>query len=157
MAKVKRVDHIGIAVRNLDEAIASFTRILGAELIRKKVISLSGSGISVAYMRLGDTIIGLDQAADPEGFIAKFIERKGEGLHHLALEVDDVEAFKEDLQRKGVRIPHEEAPGEVRKEILLSPKDLCGVVCQLIQWNEGDAESVDDRIMRLERSLDQWK
>ena len=156
MAKIKRVDHIGIAVRDLDAAMERFERVLGAELIRRQDIQLSGSKMTVAYMKLGETIIGLDLATDPEGFIAKFIEKRGEGMHHLALEVDDIEAFKKDLERKGVRVPHEEEPGGVRKELLLSPKDLCGVVCQVIEWNEGEADTPEKRVDRLVRSLDQW-
>jgi methylmalonyl-CoA/ethylmalonyl-CoA epimerase len=157
MAKIKRVDHIGIAVRDLDAAMGQFERVLGAELIRKQDIQLSGSTMTVAYMKLGETIIGLDLATDPEGFIAKFIERRGEGMHHLAVEVDDIDGFREDLKRKGVRVPHEEEPGGVRKELLLSPKDLCGVVCQVIEWNEGEAATPEERVDRLIRSLDRWE
>ncbi len=157
MAKIKRVDHIAVAVRNLDDAIDSFSRVLGAELIRKKEIELVGSKITVAYLKLGDTIIGLDQATDSDGFIAKFIDRRGEGLHHLGLEVDDLDDFKEELQKKEIKIPHEESPGGVRREILLSPKDLCGVVCQVIDWKDKEAETDEDRINRLIRSLDRWE
>jgi methylmalonyl-CoA/ethylmalonyl-CoA epimerase len=126
-------------------------------LIRKKEIELVGSKITVAYLKLGNTIIVLDQATDPDGFIAKFIDRRGEGLHHLGLEVDDLDGFKEELQQKGIKIPHEEEPGGVRREILLSPKDLCGVVCQVIDWKDKEAETDEDRVNRLIRSLDLWE
>jgi methylmalonyl-CoA epimerase len=157
MARILRVDHIGIAVRDLGDAIERFKMILGAELIQKKEITLSGSRISVAYMKLGDTIIGLDQATEPDGFISKFIEKRGEGLHHLALEVDDLDSFKHDLIKKGINIPHEEEPGGVRREILLSPKDICGIVCQVIEWKEGRAETIEERLERLRQSLSMWK
>ena len=75
----------------------------------------------------------------------------------MGLEVEDLDAFKEDLQKKGVRIPHEEEPGGVRKEILLSPKDLCGVVCQVMEWQEKQSETVEDRVERLIDSLDRWE
>jgi methylmalonyl-CoA epimerase len=156
MAKIRGVDHIAVAVKDVDDAIESFGRVLGAELIAKKEIQLVGSKMCAAYMKLGDTIIVLDQATDPDGFIAKFIERRGEGLHHLGLEVDDLDEFKERLQEKGVRIPHEEEPGGVRREILLSPKDLCGVVCQVIEWGEKGAETPEDRLDRLTRALQRW-
>jgi len=157
MAKVKRLDHIGIAVKNLDDAIERFTRILGAEFIAKKEIVLSGSKMCVGYLKLGDTIIGLDQPTNPKEFLAQFIERRGEGLHHIGLEVDDLEGFKAELRQKGVRIPHQEDPGGVRREILLSPKDLCGVVFQIIQWEEKGAETVEEHIQRLKRALEKWK
>ena len=79
MGKIRRLDHIAVAVKNLDDAIERFGNVLGAELIRKKEINLSGSRICVAYLKLGDTIIALDQATDPSGFVTKFIERRGEG------------------------------------------------------------------------------
>ena len=149
MAKVKRIDHVAVAVRDKNEAIERFTRILGAELITTQEITLSGSPTSAAYLKLGESILVLDQATDPEGFIAKFIEKRGEGLHHLGIEVDDIDGFKEDLRRKEVRIPHEEEPGGIRKEVVLSPKDLCGVVCQVIEWKEGEAETIEERAERL--------
>lgn len=112
MARIRGVDHIAVAVTDLDDAVERFDWILGTELIGKKELELVGSKMGVAYLKLGDTIIGLDQATDPDGFVAKFIERRGEGLHHLGLEVDDLDEFKEDLRQRGVRIPHEEAPRE---------------------------------------------
>ena len=157
MANIKRVDHIAVAVRNLDDGIERFSRILGAELIRKQEMELSGSHFAAAYLKLGETIIVLDQATEPGGFIGKFIDKRGEGLHHLGLEVDDLDGYKEELKQKGVRIPHEEEPGGIRKEILLSPKDLCGVVCQVIEWKDGEAETVQERVDRLNRLLGQWK
>jgi methylmalonyl-CoA/ethylmalonyl-CoA epimerase len=157
MGRIKKVDHIGIAVKNLDEAIERFTRILGAEFIAKKEIVLSGSKMCVGYLKLGDTIIGLDQPTNPDEFLAQFIERRGEGLHHVGLEVDNLEAFKAELSQKGVRIPHQENPGGVRKEILLSPKDLCGVVFQVMEWEEKGGGNVEERILRLHRSLEKWK
>jgi methylmalonyl-CoA epimerase len=156
MANIIRLDHIGIAVKDLDDAIGRFTRILGAEFIAKKEIILSGSKMCVGYLKLGDTIIGLDQPTGPNEFLAQFIEQRGEGLHHVGLEVDDLEAFKADLREKGVRIPHEEDPGGVRKEILLRPKDLCGVVFQIMEWTEKGAENVEEHIHRLRRALEEW-
>jgi len=102
MAKIKRLDHIGIAVKNLDEAIERFTRILGAEFIARKEIVLSGSKMCVGYLRLGDTLIGLDQPAKPDEFLAQFIERRGEGLHHIGLEVEDLKAFQAIAKNPGV-------------------------------------------------------
>jgi len=156
MAKIRRLDHIGIAVKNLDDAIERFTRILGAEFIAKKEIILSGSKMCVGYLKLGDTIIGLDQPTRPNEFLAQFIEQRGEGLHHVGLEVDDLVAFKAELRQKGVRIPHQEDPGGVRKEILLSPKDLCGVVFQIMEWEEKGPENIEEHILRLNRALEKW-
>ena len=153
MARVIRIDHIAVAVRDVDEAIAKYQRILGAELIENVGLSMQGNRNRAAYLKLGDGLIVMDGAVDPDGFIAKFIEKRGEGLHHIALVVDDLDGYVKDLEAKGVKIPHRESFGSLRREIVLSPKDLCGVVMQIIEWKEGDAPTVEERIERLRRFL----
>lgn len=153
MAKVIRIDHIAVAVRDIDDAISKYQRILGAELIENVGLSMQGNKNRAAYLKLGDGLIVMDGAVDPDGFIARFIEKRGEGLHHIALVVDDLDGYVKDLEAKGVKIPHRESFGPLRREIVLSPKDLCGVVMQIIEWKEGDAPTVEERIERLRRFL----
>jgi methylmalonyl-CoA epimerase len=153
MPKATRLDHIAIAVRDIDAGIAKWTTLLGAELVAKQKITLQGRKVEAAYLKVGDAIIVLDGAADPEGFIARFIERRGEGLHHIAVTVDDLDAYVRDVENAGVRIPHREQVGPLRREVLLSPKDTCGVVVQVIEWKEPDAPTLDERIGRIKRFL----
>lgn len=154
MARITRIDHIAVAVRDVDAGIAQYEKLLGAELIEKvEGLSLMGNRMQAAYLKVGDGIIVLDGAAEPDGFIAKFIERRGEGLHHLGVAVDDLDGYVADLEAKGVRIPHREEVGPRRREVLLSPKDLCGVVLQVIEWKEGDTPTLGERIARLKRFL----
>jgi methylmalonyl-CoA/ethylmalonyl-CoA epimerase len=153
MARILRIDHIAVAVKDLDAGIASYRRILGAELIERTELSIQGSRMLAAYLKIGDGLVVLDGAAEPGGFIAKFIERRGEGLHHIAVVVDDLDAYVRELEAAGVRIPHRESLGPLRREILLSPRDLCGVVVQVIEWKEGDAPSLEERVARLRRFL----
>jgi methylmalonyl-CoA epimerase len=153
MAKVIRIDHIAVAVRDVDEAIAKYQRILGAELIDKVDLTMQGNRAQAAYLKVGDGLMVMDGAVDPNGFIAKFIEKRGEGLHHIALVVDDLDEYVKELEAKGVKIPHRESFGPLRREILLSPKDLCGVVLQVIEWKEGDAPTLEKRIERLRKFL----
>jgi lactoylglutathione lyase/methylmalonyl-CoA/ethylmalonyl-CoA epimerase len=149
MAEIKRVDHVAIAVRDLDKGIKKYEEILNAKLITKVETVMAGSRMAAAYLKVGENIIVLDAAVDPDGFMAKFIEKRGEGLHHLGLEVDDLDGFVEELADKGVNIPHRESLGPSRREILLSPKDLCGVVMQVIEWKAGADLDVDQRVQRL--------
>ena len=153
MARVIRIDHIAVAVRDVDEAIAKYQKILGAELIENVGLSMQGNRNRAAYLKLGDGLIVMDGAVDPDGFIAKFIEKRGEGLHHIALVVDDLDGYVKELEAKGVKIPHRESFGPLRREIVLSPRDLCGVVMQIIEWKEGDAPTVEERIERLRKFL----
>lgn len=153
MARILRIDHIAVAVKDVDAGIASYQKILGAELIEKAELSMQGSRMTGAYLKVGDGLIVLDGAVDPSGFIATFIERRGEGLHHIGIVVDDLDAYVRELEAAGVRIPHRESLGPLRREILLSPKDLCGVVVQVIEWKEGDPPTLQERIARLRRFL----
>jgi methylmalonyl-CoA/ethylmalonyl-CoA epimerase len=153
MARILRIDHVAVAVKDVDAGIASYQKILGAELIEKAELSIQGSRMTGAYLKVGDGLIVLDGAVDPSGFIAKFIDRRGEGLHHVGIVVDDLDAYVRELEAAGVRIPHRESLGPLRREILLSPRDLCGVVVQVIEWKEGDAPTLEERIARLRRFL----
>ncbi|HXH81305.1 MAG TPA: VOC family protein [Candidatus Tectomicrobia bacterium] len=153
MAAVTRIDHIAIAVRDVDAGVAKWQALFGAELVEQSSLTMQGRRMEAAYLKVGDGIVVLDGAADPEGFIAKFIERRGEGLHHIAVTVDDLDAYVAGLEAKGVKIPHRESLGPLRREILLSPKDTCGVVVQVIEWKEPDAPTLEGRIDRLKRFL----
>jgi methylmalonyl-CoA epimerase len=158
VARITRIDHIAIAVRDVDAGIAQYQKLLGAELIEKvEGLSLMGNRMQAAYLKVGDGIIVLDGAADPDGFIAKFIEKRGEGLHHLGVVVDDLDEYAREVEAKGARIPHREDVGPSRREILLSPRDLCGVVLQVIEWKDGDAPTLEGRIARLRKFLDEQR
>lgn len=149
MAEIKRVDHIAIAVRNLDHSIPLFEKLFGAKLIVRKRGMMQGHPMAVAYMLMGESIIALDEAVTPDGFIAKFIEKRGEGLHHIGLEVDNLDEYIRDLEAKNVRIPVKSLDGEFRREILLSPREASGVVWQVIEWKSGSGLTLEERIERL--------
>lgn len=154
MARITRIDHIAVAVRDVDAGVEQYRKILGAELIEQvEGLTLMGARMKAAYLRLGDSIIVLDGAVDPEGFLARHIERRGEGLHHLGVVVDDLDGYVQELEGRGVRIPHREEVGPGRREILLSPRDVCGVVFQVIEWTRGDPPTQEERIAALKRFL----
>jgi hypothetical protein len=112
-----------------------------------------GNRMNAAYLKVGDGVVVLDGTGQPDGFIAKFIEKHGEGLHHIGIVVDDLDEYVRELEAAGVRIPHRESLGPLRREIVLSPKDLCGVVAQVIEWKEGDAPTPEERVARLRRFI----
>jgi len=153
MAKIVRIDHLGVAVRDVEKSINAYKNILGAELVADVEGSMMGSKMHAAYLKVGDNLIVMDGAEDPQGFLAKFIDKRGEGLHHVGLAVDNLDEFVKELEQKGVKIPHREVMSPLRKEIILSPKDLCGVVYQVIEWKEGDYPTVEERIERLKRAV----
>ncbi len=154
MPTVQRIDHIAVAVRDVDAGVEKYRALFGAEVVaREDSLTMQGNRMSAAYLRVGDGLVVLDGAVDPDGFLARFIDKRGEGLHHIAITVDDLDEYVRDLEAKGIRIPHREQLGPLRREILLSPKDTCGVVVQVIEWKEKDAPTLDARLARVKRFL----
>ncbi len=100
--KPTHVEHIGIAVENLEESINYYENVLGLECY--SVEEVKDQKVKTAFFRLGEIKIELLESTDPEGPIGKFIERRGEGLHHLALAVPDVEKALKEAEDKGVEL-----------------------------------------------------
>jgi len=97
---IKKVNHIGIAVNSIKDAIKLYTDVLGLEV--KGIEILEEQKVRTAIIPVGETKIELIESTDPEGLIAKYIERRGEGLHHIALEVSDIESTLETLKKRGI-------------------------------------------------------
>jgi methylmalonyl-CoA/ethylmalonyl-CoA epimerase len=130
---VRKVDHIGVAVSNLEEALKIYTDVLGLKLHGTEVVE--EQKVRVAFMPVGDTEIELLESTDPEGPIAKFIEKRGEGIQHIAFRVDDLEEALEQMRQKGVRLIDEKpryGAGGARIAFL-HPKSTGGVLVELCQ------------------------
>lgn len=130
---ILRVEHIGIAVSSLANADALFSKLLG--IAPYKLETVAGEGVNTSFYQNGETKIELLEATRPESAIAKFIEKKGEGIHHIAFEVDDLEAEMKRLEGEGIRLLNiEPKTGADNKRIcFLHPKDTNGVLVELCQ------------------------
>lgn len=130
---VNKVDHIGIAVKNLDETLKFYEDILGMKCVDKEVVE--EQKVRVAFLPIGDTEVELLESTEEDGPIAKFIEKKGEGIQHIAYRVDDVEKTIAELKAKGIRMidekPRYGAGGA--KIAFLHPKSTFGVLIELCQ------------------------
>ncbi len=104
--KVKRVNHIGIAVESLDEALKLWRYVLGLEPV--EVEEVAAMKLVAAKLRPGETDIELLESTDDEGPIGKFIANKGPGMHHICLDVDDIEGALAELAAAGYRLIDEE-------------------------------------------------
>ena len=142
-----RVDHIAIAVRDLDAAVDRYVQGLGAEQIARKKGVENGEPVEVAYLRLGESVVTLISSDKPDGFVNRFIEKRGEGLHHLALETDDLDGTVANLERLGLGIPLR-ADLYGRREVILRPREFAGVVLQIIQWDR-PAATIEERAARI--------
>ena len=94
-----KVEHIGIAVKNLADSVSLFEKLLNTTCYKTEAVE--GEKVTTAFLKTGETKIELLESTDPDGIIARFIEKKGEGTHHIAFEVDDIEAEMERLKNEG--------------------------------------------------------
>jgi len=129
--KLEKLDHIGIAVESLDSALPVWEGILGLPLHGTE--DVAEQKVRTAFFPIGDTEVELLESTDPEGPIGKFIANKGQGVHHLAFRVDDIEAALTELKAKGVRLidekPRYGAGGA--KIAFLHPKATGGVLVEI--------------------------
>ena len=128
------LDHIGIAVENLDEAISKHKEDFGLELdLREEVPSQK---VEVAFLKLANTKLELLASTDPESTLSKFIAKRGPGLHHICYEVQDIRAELKRLKEMGHRLIDETPrPGAHQTEIaFLHPKSTLGVLLELCQY-----------------------
>jgi len=127
------MDHVGVAVKNLDEAIGVYRDILGFKLLGVHV--LTERKVKVASLSSGgETQIELLEPLGSESPVAKFLESRGEGIHHIAVKVDDIEKALEELRKKGVMLVDEKprAGAEGKKIAFVHPKSTKGVLLELV-------------------------
>lgn len=127
------IEHIGIAVKNLDESIKYYEDVLGLKCYA--VEEVKDQKVRTAFFKIGETKIELLESTDAEGPIGKFIEKKGEGMHHLAFAVNDLEGALNEADGKGVKlIDKEPRKGAEGLEIaFLHPKFTHGVLTELCE------------------------
>ena len=132
---VKKIDHIGIAVKSLEESLKFYENVLGIKAQGNEVIE--EQKVRVAFLPIGDTEIELLESTEENGPISKFIEKKGEGIQHIAYKVDDIDKAIEEMKSKGIRMidekPRYGAGGA--KIAFLHPKSTFGVLIELCERN----------------------
>ena len=130
---MNKLEHIGIAVKNLDESNALFAKLLGKP--HYKVEEVESEGVRTSFFEVGGIKIELLEATRPDSPIAKFIEKRGEGIHHLAFESDPIEDKMKALSHHGFSLLSDKPkPGADHKEIVfLHPKNTNGVLIELCQ------------------------
>lgn len=129
--KVLKLDHIGIAVKSIDETKKLYSDILG--LLHAGSETVEEQKVTTAFFPIGDTEIELLESTAPDGPIAKYLDKKGEGVQHLAFRVDNIEAALEELKAKGIKLidekPRMGAGGA--KIAFLHPKSTYGVLVEI--------------------------
>ena len=130
---MQKIEHIGIAVKDLAISVPLFEKLLNSSCYKTEQVETEK--VNTAFFKTGETKIELLESTDPNGVIAKFIERKGEGLHHIAFDVADIQAEMKRLQNEGFVLLNEEPkPGADNKLVcFLHPKGTNGVLIELCQ------------------------
>ncbi len=131
-----RTEHIGIAVKDLANAVPLFEKLLNSQCYKKEMVE--SEKVHTAFFKKGETKIELLESTDPEGVIARFIEKKGEGLHHIAFEVEDIYAEIERLKSEGFTLLNEQPKNGADNKLVcfLHPKGTSGVLVELCQTKD---------------------
>ncbi len=130
---ISHIEHLGIAVKNLEEAIPYYEKVLGLECYN--IEEVADQKVRTAFFRVGGTKIELLEPTSAESTIAKFIENRGEGVHHIAFAVKDIESALTEAEEKGVRLIDKtpRAGAEGLTIAFLHPKSTQGVLTELCE------------------------
>jgi methylmalonyl-CoA/ethylmalonyl-CoA epimerase len=130
---LRKIEHIGIAVKSLENSNALFTKLFGKD--HYKVEKVESEGVSTSFFMLGETKIELLEATNETSAIAKFIEKKGEGIHHIAYDVEDIYVEMTRLKQEGFELIHETPKEGADNKLIcfLHPKSTNGVLVELCQ------------------------
>lgn len=131
--KIKHIDHIGIAVRNIESAGRFYTDVLGLRIA--DIETVADQKVNVAFLPITDSEVELLESTEPDGPVAKYIDARGEGVQHLAFRVENIEEALDELKAKGVRlidqVPRKGAGGA--RIAFIHPKETNGVLIELCQ------------------------
>ena len=134
---LKKIDHIAIVVRSIEEALKVYRDALGLPLAH--VQEVPEQQVRIAFLPVGDCEIELVEPTAADSGVARFLEKRGEGLHHICFEVEDIEAALQDLAAKGVRlIDRQPRQGAIGRVAFLHPKSAHGVLIELCERSQAE-------------------
>lgn len=130
---MNKIEHIGIAVSNLEDAIKTYTELLNTPCYKTEEVA--SEGVKTAFFQIGDSKIELLEATHDESPIAKFIAKKGQGIHHIAFDVTDIDASMAAYKEKGFQLLNEIPKNGADNKLVafIHPKSANGVLVELCQ------------------------
>jgi methylmalonyl-CoA/ethylmalonyl-CoA epimerase len=128
-----RIEHIGIAVKDMKISVSLFENLLASDCYKMEFVE--SEKVNTAFLRKGETKIELLESTDPDGVISRFIEKKGEGLHHIAFEVEDIHAEMERLKTEGFQLlsDNPRLGADNKLVCFVHPKTTHGVLIEICQ------------------------
>src|SRR5699024_329427 len=133
---MKAIEHIGIAVNDIEEAVKTYERLLGTECYKREVVE--DQQVDTAFFQTGQSKVELLGATDKDSVIAKYVSKQGEGMHHVAFEVEDIRAEMDRLRQEGFILLSEQPKRGADNKLVafVHPKDNHGVLVELCQTVE---------------------
>lgn len=130
---MKKIEHLGIAVKDLEASIKQYEKMLQTACYKTETVAVEN--VLVAFLKVGESKIELLQALNNKGPIAKFIEKRGEGIHHVAYEVDDIVFEMKRFEKQGYRLLNDTPRNGADNKLVcfIHPKDTSGVLTELVQ------------------------
>ncbi|MGD0918635.1 MAG: methylmalonyl-CoA epimerase [Thermodesulfobacteriota bacterium] len=129
---ITKINHVGVIVKNIEEALDLYTKTLGFK--PAEVLTSKEAGVKTVMISLGEVTLELTEPIDPQGGLQKFLEKRGEGIHHISLEVDDINQERDLLESKGIQfIDKKPEYFEGAFISFIHPKSTKGVLIELIQ------------------------
>jgi methylmalonyl-CoA/ethylmalonyl-CoA epimerase len=128
---MRKIEHIGIAVKSLAKAVPLYEKLLNSPCYKTEFVDTEK--VNTAFFKTGENKVELLESTDPDGVIARFISKKGEGLHHIAFEVEDIEAEMDRLKKEGFVLLNEKPKEGADNKLIcfLHPKQTHGVLIEL--------------------------
>lgn len=130
---IKKIEHLGIAVKNIDESLKIYEKLLGTNCY--KIEEVESEGVKTAFLQVGESKIELLEATNPSSPIAKFLSKKGKGIHHIAFDSSDINEDIKRLKSEGFELIHQSPKdgADNKKIAFLHPKSTDGILVELCQ------------------------
>jgi methylmalonyl-CoA epimerase len=130
--RIEKIQHIGIAAANLDQTVQFFTENLGGELLHKKLVP--DQKLISAMVKLGDGCLEIMESTEADGVVSKFIAKRGDGVHHIALRVNGILKLIQTLEEKNVRVIGKQLDSPEVKVAFIDPRSAYGVLIELVEF-----------------------
>ncbi|NTW49645.1 MAG: methylmalonyl-CoA epimerase [Chlorobiales bacterium] len=138
----KRIDHVAIAVKSLDESLATFRQLIDAGVAKVTLEDVPAQKVKVAFLHIGDTKIEFLEPTAADSVVSKFLEKRGEGLHHIALETDEIYSEVSTVKSRGFEPLNEPRVGaEHRLVAFLHPKETNRVLVEIVGQDAGETKA----------------
>lgn len=139
-----KLDHIVLAVRDLERSKRILTTLFNPTFIKE--VELPDQNARAAYYLLGEVVLGLETPLSNSGDLYRFLEKRGEGIHHIALHTDNIQELQKNLSVQDIKLLGNEEVPSIKREFFTHPKSSLGILFQIMEWEKPYRESLQKRL-----------